>query len=30
VKWEIPDPNKTPTQVADELLSRAVGVEADD
>ena len=30
VKWEIPDPNKTPTQVADELLSRAVGGEADD
>ncbi len=30
VKWEIPDLSKTPTQVADELLSRAVGGEADD
>jgi len=30
VKWEVPDPNKTPAQVADEILSRAVGGESDD
>ena len=30
VKWEIPDPNKTPAQLADETLNRAVGGEADD
>jgi DNA-directed RNA polymerase subunit omega len=30
VKWEVPDPNKTPAQVADEVLSRAVGGESDD
>ena len=30
VKWEIPDPSKTPARVADEILSRAVGGEADD
>ena len=30
VKWEIPDSSKPPAQVADEMLSRAVGGEADD
>ena len=30
VKWGIPDSSKTPAQVADEMLSRAVGGEADD
>ena len=30
VKWEVPDPNKTPAQMADEVLSRAVGGENDD
>ena len=30
VKWEIPVTSKSPTQVADALLSRAVGGETDD
>jgi DNA-directed RNA polymerase subunit omega len=30
VKWEIPNPGKRPAQVADEMLSRAVGGESDD
>jgi DNA-directed RNA polymerase subunit omega len=30
VKWEIPDSSKTPAQAADEMLSHAVGGEADD
>ena len=30
VKWVIPEPGKTPAQVADEMLSQAVGGEADD
>jgi DNA-directed RNA polymerase subunit omega len=30
VKWVIPEPSKTPTQVADEMLSQSVGGEADD
>jgi len=30
VKWEVPEPSKTPAEVADEVLSQAVGGEADD
>ena len=30
VKWVVPEPDKTPAGVADELLSQAVGGEADD
>jgi len=30
VKWVVPEPDKTPAEVADELLSQAVGGEADD
>jgi DNA-directed RNA polymerase subunit omega len=30
VKWEIPEPGKTPSEVADDLLSHAVGGESDD
>jgi len=30
VKWVVPKPDKTPGEVADELLSQAVGGEADD
>jgi DNA-directed RNA polymerase subunit omega len=30
VKWEIPAPGKTPAEVANELISGAVGGEADD
>ena len=30
VKWVIPEPSKTPGQIADEMLSQAVGGEADD
>jgi DNA-directed RNA polymerase subunit omega len=30
VKWVVTEPSKTPAQVADELLSQAVGGEADD
>ncbi len=30
VKWEVPDPGKTPMQAASEMLDHAVGGEADD
>jgi DNA-directed RNA polymerase subunit omega len=30
VKWIVPEPSKTPAQVAGEMLSQAVGGEADD
>ena len=30
VKWVVPEPNKAPAQVADDVLSQAVGGEADD
>lgn len=30
VKWEVPDPGKTPLQAASEMLDHAVGGEADD
>jgi len=30
VKWVVPEPDKTSGEVADELLSQAVGGEADD
>jgi len=30
VKWVVPEPSKTPGQVADEMLSQAVGGEPDD
>ena len=30
VKWVVPEPSKTPGQIADEVLSLAVGGEADD
>lgn len=30
VKWVVPEPSKTPARVADPMLSRAVGGEADD
>jgi DNA-directed RNA polymerase subunit omega len=30
VKWVVPDPSKTPADVANETLSDAVGGEADD
>jgi DNA-directed RNA polymerase subunit omega len=30
VKWVVPEPGKSPEQVANDLLSQAVGGEADD
>jgi DNA-directed RNA polymerase subunit omega len=30
VKWVIPQPNKRPAEIANDLLSQAVGGEADD
>jgi len=30
VKWIVPEPSKPPAQVAEEMLSQAVGGEADD
>ena len=30
VKWEVPDPAKTPAQAASEILDQAIGGEADD
>ena len=30
VKWVVTEPSRTPAQVADEMLSQAVGGEADD